>query len=87
MGGGHPTKRMAIPLLMMNRPIIATTFFIEHSSPDLSPFLSPRSEKIPFIIRKDLKKEKKNVLTFVNKMLTMRNLTITSGGNAWLPKN
>jgi hypothetical protein len=40
MGGGHPIKKIAIPLMMMNRPMIAALFLINipYSSFDLSGF-------------------------------------------------
>jgi hypothetical protein len=39
MEGGHPIKKIAIPLMIMNRPMIATLFFI-----NIPPLISPDFE-------------------------------------------
>jgi hypothetical protein len=43
MGGGHPVKKIAIPLMIMNRPMIAALFFI-NIPPLISPDLEPQTK-------------------------------------------
>jgi hypothetical protein len=43
MGGGHPIKKIAIPLMIMNRPMIAALFFI-NIPPLISPDFKPQTK-------------------------------------------
>jgi hypothetical protein len=66
MGGGHPIKKIAIPLMIINRPMIATPFFIEHSSSDLSAFKHQTKiqEENLFYYKKRSQKRKEKCLDF-----------------------
>jgi len=43
MGGGHPIKKIAIPPMIMNRPIVAALFFI-NNPPSISPDFEPQTK-------------------------------------------
>jgi hypothetical protein len=66
MGGGHPIKKIAIALMIMNRPMIAALFFI-----DIPPLISPDSKpqtkiskETSFYYKKRLQKREEKYLNF-----------------------
>jgi hypothetical protein len=56
MGGGHPIRKIAIPLTITNRPMIAALFLIEHSSSD--PYIPCLELMIYYKKRSQKRKEK-----------------------------
>jgi len=66
MGGGHPIKKIAIPLMIMNRPMIAALFFI-NIPPLISPDFEPQakiSEVDCFYYKKRMQKRKEKYPNF-----------------------
>jgi len=62
MGGGHPIRKMAIPLMIMNRPMVAALFFINIPpliSPDLEPQTKISAENQVYYKKRRQKREEK----------------------------
>jgi len=65
MGGGHPIKKIAIPLMIMTRPRVATLFFINIPpliSPDLEPQTKISVENQVYYKKRPQKREEKYLI-------------------------
>jgi hypothetical protein len=83
MGGGHPIKMIAIPLMIMNKPMIAALFFINIPpliSPDFESQTKISKENQVYYKKRTQKREEKypNVI-----ILSEKFIAIISGGVPW----